>query len=166
MFCPGCGTQNELKQGYCRQCGQALSALRLSLEGTAERSLEKLKGARELLNAGSATLFVFSLIGLAIWLVGLAISEPNCSNIAVINLLLGLCVGAPLILVGNARLKRAANFLAESQDGSTIQKAERSEKLLTTDLDRESPRLPEQASATDHTTLSLKDPEGAQRKPS
>ena len=65
MFCPGCGTQNELKQGYCRQCGQALSGLRLTLEGTAERSLEKLRGARELINAGGATLLIFSLLAVS-----------------------------------------------------------------------------------------------------
>ena len=166
MFCPSCGTQNELQQGYCRQCGQALSGVRLALEGSADQSLEKLKASLEWINGGSTTLVVFTLIGLAIAIIGFASNSPVFSNIAIINLLLGLAIGLPLILGGRAKLKRGARLLSKSQTESgqsTLGQTRRPDSLLTTGLNADLHRVPTQGSVTEHTTLDL---QGRERFPS
>src|SRR5262249_41910369 len=135
MFCPRCSAQNELQQGYCRQCGQALSGVRLALEGSTDQSLKKLKASQEWINGGTATLVVFTLIGLAITALGFALQSPALTNIALLNLLLGLIIGLPLVYVGKVSLKRAARLLSKSQTESghsVLEQTQRPDKLLTT----------------------------------
>ena len=158
MFCPKCGTQDELNKGYCRQCGQALSGVQVALEGSADQSLQKLKASQKWIGAGSATLAVFTLIGLVIAILGFALNDAGFSNIALINLLLGLFIGLPLIYVGKASLKRADRFLSKSQTQSgqsSLGEAPGSDNLLTTGLKADRYRLPVQGSVTEHTTLDL-----------
>src|SRR5262249_48857276 len=169
MFCPRCSAQNELQQGYCRQCGQALSGVRLALEGSTDQSLEKLKASQRWTNGGSAILVVFTLIGLAITLLGFALSAPTLSNIALINLLLGLIIGLPLLFVGKLSLNRAVRLLSKSQTESShsvLDQIHQANKLLTTDLKEDSHRLAVPGSVTEHTTLDLKESQSVHRKPS
>jgi uncharacterized protein YacL len=169
MFCPRCGTQNELKQGYCRQCGQALSAVQLAVEGSADQSLEKLKASREWINAGSATLVVFTLIGLVLAIIGFTSNNLTFSNIALINLLMGLAIGLPLIFAGQVSLKRAARFLSKSQtetDHSALDQTQGPDKLLTSGLNAAMHGVQVQDSVTEHTTRNLKESERTHHKPS
>ena len=43
MFCPGCGTENNVEQSYCRLCGMTLLGARLSLEGRMDEAVTKLR---------------------------------------------------------------------------------------------------------------------------
>ncbi len=70
MFCPQCGTQNEAKQSYCRQCGQLLATIHLALEGRADEAITKFKQARNSLNYGLTFPGIFILIGLLTFLLG------------------------------------------------------------------------------------------------
>lgn len=166
MFCPRCGTQNELQQAYCRYCGQALSVVQLALEGRADQSLEKLNASREWIRAGSATLAVFTLIGLAIASIGFALNAPTLSNIALLNLLLGLIIGLPLIFVGQTSLKRAARLLSKSQTESSqavLEQNQQPDNLLTTGLEADLHQIGVQGSVTDRTTLDLQESERTPR---
>lgn len=159
MFCPKCGTQNELNKGFCRQCGQALSGVQVALEGSADQSLQQLKAGQKWIGGGSAIVAVFSLIGLVIAILGFALNDMVFSNIALINLFLGLVVGLPLIYVGKASLKRAGRLLSKSQTKpgqSSLGEAQGSDNLLTTGLKSDRYRLPVQGSVTEHTTLELR----------
>jgi uncharacterized membrane protein YvbJ len=47
MFCPQCGTENNLEQKCCRQCGQQVTDARIALRGDADEALKRYqKGAR------------------------------------------------------------------------------------------------------------------------
>src|SRR5262249_52338412 len=43
MFCPNCGVPDEVLSGFCRHCGQGLTAVRLAFDGKLEESLQQLK---------------------------------------------------------------------------------------------------------------------------
>ena len=165
MFCPRCATQNGLEQGYCRQCGQRLSGVRLALEGSVELSLEKLKAGQELISSGNVILVVFTLIGLILAILGIAAHKLEFGYIAFLNLIVGCFVSLPLIFVGKARLKRATHQLSTSQVESPILDQTRSDDLLTTDLTAERTGLPVQGSVTEHTTLDLQRPNGRHGEP-
>jgi uncharacterized membrane protein YvbJ len=167
MFCPRCGTQNELKQGYCRQCGQALSSVRLAIEGNADQSLKKLKASQERINAGSAVLSVFTVIGLAIAALSFALHTPTLIGIALINLVLGLIIGLPLLYAGKFSLKRAVRLLSKSPNEkhqTVLDQAIETDKLLTNGLSADLPSLQVPGSVTEHTTLNLQESNRANRK--
>ena len=158
MFCPRCSAQNELQQGYCRQCGQALSGVRLALEGSADQLLGKLRASEKWIRGGTNALVVFTLIALAIAFLGIALTNPALSNIAMINLLLGLVIGLPLIYLGRIKLKRAARLLSQAQAESSqavLEQDQHPESLLTPGLDAGLRRVPAQSSVTEQTTLDL-----------
>ena len=158
MYCPTCGAQNDPKRDYCRQCGQSVSGVRLAVQGNAEQSLKKLRAGQKWINAGGDTLVAFTLIGLAIAIPGIASNNAALSNIAIINLLLGSLIGLPLIYLGKASVKRAARLLSKSEvqpPHSSADQPDQSARLLTTDLNSESLRMPVQGSVTEHTTLNL-----------
>jgi hypothetical protein len=67
-------------------------------------SLEKLKASEKWITQGGATLVVFTIIGLVMTIVALSLGDPIFSNIALLNIFLGLAVGVPLIYVGKATL--------------------------------------------------------------
>lgn len=168
MFCPKCGTENEAQQGYCRQCGQALSGVRLALEGNTERSLEKLKASQKWVNGSSTTLVACTMLGLAITILGFILNDPVLSNIALINLFLGLVIGLPLIFVGKASLKRGARLLSESQtetDQLRFVQNHRADKVLTTGLSADLLAVSGHGSVTEHTTLDLEVQGHVRRKP-
>jgi hypothetical protein len=48
MFCPRCGTDNNPELKYCRNCGQALSSVRLALEGHVDQAITTLRSEQKL----------------------------------------------------------------------------------------------------------------------
>jgi len=168
MFCPRCGTQDDLKPGYCRQCGQPLSAVLLALEGNADQSLEKLRASQRWINGGGATLVALTLIALAMAIVGVASGDATFAYIALANFLLGAAVGLPLIYVGKASLTRAVRLLSRSQSESSrpaLEQARPTDEMLTTGLNSGSPGLRIADSVTEHTTLELQESKRATRDP-
>jgi hypothetical protein len=156
MYCPRCGVQDDLNQGYCRRCGQALAVVQLAIDGQADESLERLKASAKRIGQGTTTIVVFTFIALAITLAGLAIEEPVFGFIALLNLLLGLSFGLPLVFLGRSSLNRAARLLSRPDALKYRSGLEhrRSEKVITGDLNV-SLREPGPSSVTDHTTLDL-----------
>src|SRR5258708_39606826 len=117
MFCPRCATENTLEKGYCRQCGQRLTSVRLALEGTSEQSLAGLRAGEKWVSAGSATLLAFNLIGLIIGYFSLLSRDLGFGYIALVNLLLGSLIGLPIVYFGKARIRQARRLLTGTQDG-------------------------------------------------
>lgn len=159
MFCPRCGAPNETDQGFCRQCGQSLSDVRLALAGGLASSLEKLKAGEKMVHGGAVTLAVFALIGLAIAIVSLVLTGPAYNVSIIVNLALALAVGLPLVLAGRANLRRAARTLADARDGSgraSLDEAGRPTEPLPAGLEADLQRLPACGSVTEETTLELK----------
>jgi len=158
MFCPRCGTENGLEQGYCRQCGQALSDVRLSLEGKATQSLESLLAGSKWMNGGIAVIIVFTIIALFIAIGGVVLGHPTLSTIAMINVLLGALIGLPLVFLGTAQVRRATRLLSGSQNRigqGGINRFQPPNDLLTTGLNQDERRVPSSASVTEHTTVNL-----------
>lgn len=44
MFCPECGSENDLEKGYCRRCGKSLASVRLAVGGSVEEAAKAVKG--------------------------------------------------------------------------------------------------------------------------
>jgi hypothetical protein len=107
MFCPICSTQNEAGRGYCRQCGLSLGGVRLAVSGRAGEALSRYKKGGGALSAGAAVLVVCVLIAILNFFLS---SEPRNYG-TLINLLVGLAVALPMIIVGMARLSRAGAAL-------------------------------------------------------
>jgi uncharacterized OB-fold protein len=72
MYCPQCGTQNEPKPSYCRQCGQPLIGVQLALDGRVDEATAKFTKAEDLLAGGLLTFAIFVLTGI----ISLAIGGP------------------------------------------------------------------------------------------
>jgi hypothetical protein len=96
MFCPRCGAQNKPEQKFCRNCGLALSSVRLALDGKIEEAAAELKRSSDNLGPAVWTLGFFILAALGNALFGWEWG-------AVINLVLGL-----LITIGWFRFLRRA----------------------------------------------------------
>jgi len=154
MFCPRCGTENDLEQGYCRQCGQSLTDVRLALQGAATESLAKLKSSAQVMNGGIATLAVFTLVAVIITLLGIALGQPTLSTIAMINAAFGALIGLPLVIVGKSRVRRATQLLSGSPETRALDVERRNEAITScpqSDFNRLAP-----SSVTENTTLDLK----------
>ena len=153
MFCPRCGIDNESTQGYCRQCGQLLSDVRLAMQGAASESLAKLKSAAHVMNGGIATVAVFTLIAVFITLIGALSGHPVLGTIGMINSLLGVLIGLPLVLVGKMRVRQAARLLSGPETRALD--TERRNGAITSGLQSDFNRLAP-GSVTENTTLNLK----------
>jgi len=166
MFCPRCATENRNEQSYCRKCGQALSGVRLALDGNAERSLERLGAGEKWLNAGSSALLAFNLIAIAIAVLGIAIQNSSLAFSAIINILLGSLIGLPMIYYGKARVKRAARLLSGSDSEPSPEKLgqpSRRDELSTSGLSSDFAKLPSPASVAEQTTYELPQIENPKR---
>lgn len=156
MYCPQCGTQNEPKQSYCRQCGQPLMSVQLALDGRVDEATAKFKKAEDLLAAGLLTFAIFVLTGI----ISLAIAGlvPFA-----INIILGFTICLPIVVTGLVRVDRLRRLLDPQERRANLSLEQPAQPLAalpaarTTDpLDS---RLPIPGSVTEHTTFSLKTPE-------
>ena len=162
MFCPQCGASNEREQKFCRQCGQALTAVRLATEGRVDEALEKLKKGADSLAGGAINLAIFSSFAFVVTLLA-TIFDAVQGPWPILNIIIGLLIGIPLTVRGIVRLERARKILeAEDQKSRAASqlanrpKAELNEAPITapTSVPRATP-----ASVTEHTTYDLEPPE-------
>jgi hypothetical protein len=163
MFCPQCGASNNLDQKFCRQCGKALTAVRLAMEGRVDEALEKLKKGEDSLASGAINLAIFSSIAFLVMFLGPYFEGFEGDRWPLINIVLGLLIGLPLIVRGVIRLESARKIL-EAED----QKNRAADELIN----RPKAELPEApitaptiaahktpASVTEHTTYDLEPPD-------
>ena len=157
MFCPQCSAENSLEQKYCRRCGLQLAAARISLQGGVGDALTKHKRGEVLLSSGGVTLVIFILAALANIVLG---SSPFP---VLINLLLGLGIGVPLMGAGFVHLRRAGRALHPKYEQGQVA-ADQSQgapdftsSAYATDRLLSPTRNP--GSVTEQTTLNLKSPE-------
>ena len=158
MFCPHCGSNNNPDQKFCRQCGKALTAVRLAMEGRVDEALEKLKKGEDSLASGAINLAIFSSIAFLIMFVAPYFDGFEGDRWPLINIVLGLAIGLPLIIRGVIRLERARKIL-EAEDQKSRPAAEPKalpEAPITapTIAARTTP-----ASVTEHTTYELEPPD-------
>jgi len=155
MFCPRCAAENELGQGYCRQCGLGLADVALALHGAATESVTKLKSGSHLMNGGIAVLTSFMLIAVIITLLSITQGHPVLAVIGMMNAVLGALVGLPLVIVGKIRVTQASRLLSGEESKRAIA-AQRDNQYLSAGAGKEVNRLPPPGSVTDRTTLDLK----------
>lgn len=118
MFCPLCNTENEAGRGYCRQCGLSLGGVSLAVSGRAGEALSRYKKGAGALSAGALVLVICVTIAVLNFFLS---SEPRNYG-TLINLLVGLVVALPMIIVGTARVSRAGALLKDDKDdGATHQ---------------------------------------------
>lgn len=111
MFCPQCATENELKQSYCRQCGQPLIAVRQAIEGRTEQAIASLKSSKNPLLGGLFGFVIYLIITLLSLFTGGAIGFSNAASAAVLLVLI-----LPFLLLGVIRIWRASRVLISEDD--------------------------------------------------
>lgn len=117
MLCPRCGTENDLKQSYCRQCGLSLSTVRLTLEGHIDEARVKIQKARNTLLNGAGITGISILILIVGHIIG-AIGGHMLVLTPFDLLCLGMMIviGMPLIIKGVLMIERANNLLSGKAD--------------------------------------------------
>ena len=161
MFCPQCGASNDRDQKFCRQCGQALTAVRLAIEGRVDEALEKLRKGEDSLASGALNLAIFSSIALLMSLLATFFNAFGNGPWPMINIAIGLAIGLPLAIRGIRRLERARKILEAEDQKNRAELTDRAKVRLSeapitapTSLPRTTP-----ASVTEHTTYELEPPE-------
>jgi hypothetical protein len=159
MFCPKCGAENSLEQKYCRRCGLQLAAARISLQGGMGQALTRHKKGEALLSSGAFTLVVFTVAAL-----GNIFLNPGIWNYPVlINLLLGLVIGVPLMAAGLVHLRRARRALHPTAEQNQLAADRPEGALATTSSAYSTDRLLSSTTApdsvTEQTTIHLKAPQ-------
>ncbi len=157
MYCPHCGTQNEPKKSYCRQCGQPLMSVQLVLEGRVDEATAKFAKAEDLLGGGLLTFAIFMLTGIISLAIGGLVPFA-------INVILGFAICLPIVLTGLVRVDRVRRLLDPKEELGKLTPGHSAIAALpaaraTDPLDS---RLPIPISVTEHTTLSLKEREPKQ----
>lgn len=155
MFCPRCSIENGSEESYCRQCGQALTDVRLALQGAPTESLTKLRSGSHLLNGGIATVTIFMIIAVLITLLGVTQGHPVLITIGMLNALLGAVVGLPLILLGKLSVRQALRLLSGEVSARAFD-SQRQIKSSNAGPDSTTNRLSPPGSVTDRTTLDLR----------
>ena len=108
MYCPNCGTTNDARPSYCRNCGQSLAAAQLAVDGHFDEAVANFKKSEDLLGMG---LLIFGLFVLGA-LIMLYLDGPRQFSFAVI---LGLIICLPIVLVGLIRVDRVRRQLGSSE---------------------------------------------------
>jgi hypothetical protein len=115
--------------------------------------------SEKLIRNGTITLIVFNLITLIVAIRTIIITGLAPSILSImLDLVLGLAIGVPMILVGKSRHQRAS-FLSDREiepSHSLPDRTRQLDPLTTAALRADLNRLPEQGSVTEHTTLDLK----------
>ena len=167
MYCPRCAAQNRPEQKFCRQCGLALPGVRLALEGQLDEAAAQLKQGSDNLGAAVGTMGFFMLavlINFFLWKWGI-----------IINLVLGLLITGRWFHRGFRQLEWAQKLL-DLKEVSTRPAVEASIAQPALEMAKQTqpalPSVPDTdplavtpaplASVTEHTTLSLKQPEPRQ----
>ena len=92
MFCPECGSENDADKKYCRNCGQALAAVRLALGGQVDAAITMSHGEARLrthrIRLGIGIFFI--LVGLATIFTGGRIGFSNIQSAALVLILMTL----------------------------------------------------------------------------
>ena len=153
-----------MEQGYCRQCGQALSGIQWILDGNVEETQKRLEAAEKWIKAGNSTLIAFISIAITIAMLGVAIGNSTLSTIAMINVLGGALIGFPLLFVGNAKLIKAKRLVAQADVSHRPAISGTSQKRLEAPQTSELPTPANHSSITEHTTLHLAKPDPGRRK--
>lgn len=104
MYCPKCGADNRKHQQYCPNCGTSLKSVNLALSGKVEEASELLTKYYGRLTGGIVTVLIFMVIAL--------ISSFFDKGSAIINLLLGLAIGGPMIISGLKRVGQAVSIFS------------------------------------------------------
>ena len=90
MFCPQCGSENDVNKRYCRSCGQELSAVRLALDGRVEAAIKMSEGERRQtphrIRVGLAIFLI--AIGVATIISGGSIGFSNIQSAALVLILM------------------------------------------------------------------------------
>jgi hypothetical protein len=123
------------------------------------RSLRRLRAGALWINGGIATILAFTLIAVIITIIGISLGHPVLGTIAMLNELLGIVIGVPLVLAGKVSTKRAARLLSlnEAKRDHPTLNVQESEGRVTAGLNSQPARLPASESVTENTTLYLRE---------
>jgi uncharacterized membrane protein YvbJ len=154
MFCPQCGSENNLEKGYCRQCGLSLTAVRLALDGRVQEAIKISDGDRKLwryrLRVGIASLFI--LIAIATIVTGGKIGFSNIQSAAFVLIIIMI-----LFIHVSRKSHRIARLLG-AEDQSIPNSARDELREATRDTNVLAP-----SSITEQSTIKLK-PDGRIKK--
>jgi len=150
MFCPQCSSENSLEQKYCRRCGLELTAAQISLQGGVGAALTRHKKGQVIFSSGGLSLIIFTLAALANIFLG---SGPQP---VLINLLLGLATGVPLMAAGLVQLRRAGVSLQPVEEHNQLASDNSKEALTITSSPYATDPLLPPGSVTEQTTQNLK----------
>jgi hypothetical protein len=150
-----CGTKNLIEQKYCRQCGHQLTGHRIALEGNLDIASENIKKGEDAVGTGLIILGICALNMAINWLLGIG-------TVGIfINLIIGLVVALPFIIIGLKRIDRANNLLNKkdkpAQKSITESKAPALDAAVAPITDRSLSEAP--ASVTEGTTFELRRPD-------
>lgn len=155
MFCPECGSENDLEKRYCRRCGKSLASVRLAVDGRLEEAAKAVKGEqRPILYRGRI------VVGLLLILIAIATIATGgrfgFSNIQTTSFILIIMVLVFLRLARKAhRVARALNTEASRLNLSASDAANGPElNASTKNLDLQEPAS--NISVTEQDTIKLK----------
>jgi hypothetical protein len=102
------------------------------------------------MNGGIAVISVFMLVALFITVISVTQGHPVLLAIAMLNALIGVIVGLPLVVIGKTRVGQASRLLS----GEDLARANSQRRIEPYD-ESERRVLPPPGSVTDRTTLDL-----------
>ena len=156
MFCPQCGDQNELNQGYCRHCGQPLGSIQLALERRVDEVAAKFRKAEDLLATGLVIFFVAFVGALGSLILSGAIPF-------VFSIIIGFLISFPLVLIGLVRIDRLRRLLnPQEENGERVLPPQNQPAVALTEArttNQLNLKLGARDSVTENTTAKLKTPE-------
>ena len=150
MHCPDCGTLNDAKPRYCRNCGRSLVAIPLALDGRIDEAVARFKKSEDTLAAG-LLIFAIFMVGA---ILALFTQGPRPFSFSV---LLGLIVALPFVITGLVRVDRVRRLMeptgADAKQLGVNKEMDKALPARSTDRLEIDPEL--RGSVTDRTTLHL-----------